>query len=111
MENNSNRFFVNVDQADITNYKKVGSKFIKFLIRCEDDLKKDLVKVFKNATFCKKPTEAKVRDKVIDFDFDKKIMIYDNSKAKELIVNHSVLYTYKENVQNIKDKLTKVFPY
>ena len=104
-ENNSNRWFFKITKEEYKNNKK---NLIKFIIRAEED--GDDVKfksIFKNSGFCKK-NDSTDRDKVSEYEFY--TMDYDNTKSKDMLCNHSVCYTTKDEVSELKNTIKFHFP-
>jgi len=103
MENNSNRW--TYDDVDILHYKKNKGDYYRFLIRVPDNKISDLIKFiydrnensiyqFGIPMFCKKKNDGS-RNKTDVYEFDTKIMDFNNDKAREMIINHSVLICQK----------------
>jgi len=107
MENISNRQFYNLNEEEKELYKKDKKPFIRFLIRCPDELLNKYKEDFGYGT-CKKSNNSEIRDKVIEYSFD--VFPYGNEKSKDMILNHSVIVCKKEDIQEIKDKLKLSFP-
>tara|TARA_R110002020_G_scaffold26776_4_gene86615 strand:+ start:825 stop:2138 length:1314 start_codon:yes stop_codon:yes gene_type:complete len=88
-------------------YMKDKKSFVRFLIRCPDELLNKYKEDFGYGT-CKKSDNSEIRDKVIEYSFD--VVPYGNDKSKEMNVNHSVVVCKNEDIQEIKDKLKVSFP-
>ena len=104
-ENKSNRWFFKTTEKA---YKNNDDNLIKFIIRAEYD--KDVIKfksIFKDSDFRKKNDKLN-RDYTDEYEFY--TMDYDNKKSKDMMCNHSVCYTTKDNVDLLKNLIANSFP-
>ncbi len=121
MENNKNRWFYgfqeNLLEEIEKDYKKNKNNYYRCLIRIPDDLLKPFSEIegFDNFNcneygykVAKKNNDGS-RNKVKDYDFD--IIEYDNSKAREMVINHSVLVIKKDQEAKVEisKKITDTF--
>ena len=108
MENNNNRW--TYGDVDLIHYKKNKNDYYRFLLRVPDKDRIELVKfindkaegsdIFTKPLFCKKKNDGS-RNKTIEYEFDRKIMDFNNNTAREMIINHSVLVCEK-NIETKK---------
>lgn len=119
MENTNNRYFYKVDDdSEKLRYRHpddggTRNGFIRFICRIPDDLLLAMDCEFSGIRTEKKNTdfgdpEIGNRDYVKQYEFD--VIPYDNSKARDVIANHSVIVTYPEFVEEVKHKIRKVKP-
>lgn len=104
-ENKSNRWFFKTTEKE---YKNNNDNLIKFIIRAENEC--DVIKfksIFKDSGFCKKNDKLD-RDYTDEYEFY--TMDYDNKKSKDMMCNHSVCYTTKDNVDLLKNLIAGSFP-
>ena len=106
MENIKNRTFYNLNEDEQKIYMKDKKSFIRFLVRCPDELLNKYKEDFGYGT-CKKSGNSVSRDKHIEYSFD--VIPYGNDKSKEMNVNHSVIVCKKEDIDEIKNKLKLSF--
>ena len=91
-ENKSNRWFFKTTEKA---YKNNDDNLIKFK------------SIFKDSGFCKKKDKLD-RDYTDEYEFY--TMDYDNKKSKDMMCNHSVCYTTKDNVDLLKNLIANSFP-
>ena len=106
MENSTNRTFYNMEETDelVKEYKedrkKKGDKFVAFRTRFPDELVGAIKSIGldweKDIGMCKKANHDGARDRVEEYDFTRCGIEFDNSKAKDVIANHSVLVARTE---------------
>lgn len=105
MENKGNRWFYNTTEKE---WKTKKTELFKIIIRSEvdgDEIK--FKSIFKDSKFGKRKNKID-RDKVKENDFY--TMKYDNSKAKDMVCNHSVCYTPKDELNTVKKMIKDMFP-
>jgi hypothetical protein len=107
MENSINRHYFKLSLEEEKEYLKNQKKFIRFTLRCNDEDISLLSTKFKDIKSCKKADNSFQRDKVVEYQFNN-IIDYDNSKAREMIINHIVIITKEEYVDEIKSILNEL---
>jgi len=117
MENNQNRYYFKLSEEDKKRYRHpdnggTRNGFIKFTCRIPDELLLAMdfefpgIKTAKKKTNLGDPETGFDRDYVKQYDFD--VIPYDNSNAKDVSANHSVIVTLPEFEEEVKNKIRKV---
>ena len=119
MENSTNRTFYNMEETDelVKEYKedrkKKGDKFVAFRTRFPDELVGAIKSIGldweKDIGMCKKANHDGARDRVEEYDFTRCGIEFDNSKAKDVIANHSVLVARTEDKDDLMNDLINRF--
>ena len=109
-ENNTNRYFYKDDDGSLASgykNKELRKGISRFTVRCPKELFEPMKEIFVGMEFVQKNMETD-RDRTTEYSFD--TIEYDNSKAKDVIAWHSVIYSKKEHEQEVKDKIKEISP-